>query len=417
MCGLIGIINAGALAYSSQSQSYNRYSFFPEEDILNDLFILSSLRGQDSTGLFAVHPDEKQPVVYKKVISPSDFIETAKYKTFNNKYINRGCAIIGHTRKATIGGHVIDAAHPHQGDRITLVHNGTLDLWKTLPKGGIPLTDSHAIMMLLEESEGKYKEVLSSLQGSFAVIFYDNVDKTIYFARNNERPLSYLQYEDMFIFASEYHFATLALQRNFNVSSKEVKYGEIKENRLYSLNLNEMLMYYDDYSPVKKSLSFLPKNENHKNNKKWNNNTSYYNNQNLSINFDDIKKQFKDAYGFDDSPIGETIFLNPLSFSTYSKNNGKDKKGNIYFLIETEKGEPMEEFGAVAFYVQDPASLNNCDYLTAKVKGISRNNVGTDTYAYFPQAKYRVLLESDSLKGYVYDRDDNNKANSLRIVQ
>lgn len=170
MCGLIGAIGNLSLASSK---------------FLANAFVAGTVRGHHSTGAFWSTRSE-EIWYYKAAVNGTEFIEhdpVAKaLKNTSNLFM------IGHNRWATRGGINADNAHPFIHGDISLVHNGTLDVMvEGAPNFG---TDSEGIAWALDKagSDGAIG-VLESLEGAFALIWYDSGNDTLNFARNKEREL------------------------------------------------------------------------------------------------------------------------------------------------------------------------------------------------------------------------------------
>lgn len=200
MCGLFGI--AGNLNYK-------------DKDVFNQLMVVSSLRGQDSTGIAAV--SEKDEVeVLKMVGPPTDLLMHPKYDAVSRCYDKK--ALIGHVRKATQGGISRITAHPFEADHITMTHNGTLENWRSAYRsGGIEgsyqsdsqkLADAIAAMGI--------REAIEETRGAYALVWWDARRKSLNFLRNNQRPLWYAMNEkgDVLYWASEWKMLALVLDRN-----------------------------------------------------------------------------------------------------------------------------------------------------------------------------------------------------------
>jgi predicted glutamine amidotransferase len=171
-----------------------------DKDMLKQMLILCQLRGEDSTGIFYVENGQSEPVSHKVVGDPSNLFETTFWDKMNlyNKSI-----VVGHCRKATVGGISRFTAHPFTTDHITGVHNGTLRNWRQL-KGDDLATDSMTLFKNFAR-EGGVRENIEQLDGAYALVWYDEETGQLNFLRNNERPLYYAFNEagDCMYWASE----------------------------------------------------------------------------------------------------------------------------------------------------------------------------------------------------------------------
>jgi hypothetical protein len=169
---------------------------------------MDTVRGGDSTGVFVVPRSNITGMIpgwAKHTFGGHEFV---KSKEFVNIFENGKAAdykfCVGHNRSATIGGVSVETAHPFQEGPITLVHNGTVNesIQDTREALGAK-NDSHAICHLL----GKYsvEDVISGLDGAFALVWYDNRDDSLNFVRNDKRPfhMAKSKTDDTIYFSSE----------------------------------------------------------------------------------------------------------------------------------------------------------------------------------------------------------------------
>lgn len=215
MCGIVGFYRVDGVR--GRTLAHKRL------DILEDALFMDTLRGYDATGIMYHIEEGEGPAGYVKDIVPGpEFIRTKEFSEFRKQAIDLRFAV-GHNRWATRGKtDTSDNAHPfHEGD-ITMVHNGTLhgDYGLLTPASKLPNVevDSHALCHNL--AEHCYKEVLSNLAGSYALVWYDARTSKLYIARNHARPMWVLEpankmdKERMFFFGSEVYIMAAAMARN-----------------------------------------------------------------------------------------------------------------------------------------------------------------------------------------------------------
>lgn len=219
MCGLVGLI----------SRKQNGF-FHGDLDLMQNLLLLDQIRGDDSTGVYTVMRDGN--VTITKIGShPMHLFSTAAWGKHKSKAISEGRIIIGHNRKATMGGINSVNAHPFYEDNIVLSHNGTV-------RGGHKQmadteVDSHAVCHAFAEKGAE--EVIKTLDAAFAFIWWDIETQRLYAVRNSERPLHIVTTEDYHILCSEPWMAHALLER----SHKKVEVTvEIPAGRIYEFQLN-----------------------------------------------------------------------------------------------------------------------------------------------------------------------------------
>lgn len=224
MCGIIAIIS---------KDHRGLYAF--DRDVFEELLVVNSIRGSDSTGVFGVGMKNEVNIV-KQAIDPQTFMKSPEYKNWANNVIHCN-AVIGHNRKATTGVISSENAHPFKEGNIVLVHNGMVFGAKELNKEAE--VDSHALCHAFSVKGAK--EVLRDVIGAFALIWYDIKAKELYLWRNSDRPLSMIETKDKIYLASEYKMLDWILHRERRLASV-IRSGILSENVLYTIKLSPFTM-------------------------------------------------------------------------------------------------------------------------------------------------------------------------------
>lgn len=201
MCGITGV--AGRIGKR-------------EETIFQELLVVDSLRGVDSTGI-AVVSSQWEVKIAKQVGNPYDLFDTKSYdKALQG--LNR--VLIGHNRFGTVGVSSRANAHPFQFKHITGVHNGTLKNKYSFINGHEFAVDSQALYNHI--AEAGLKSAIITAEGAWALVWWDSNEKTINFLRNSERPLWTVRSEDAktLFWASELWMLEGILSRNSYKHSK-----------------------------------------------------------------------------------------------------------------------------------------------------------------------------------------------------
>lgn len=191
MCGFVGYINRE----TAVNKSKNLVNFFTQG------LLCDSLRGKHGTGVLGV-TDKGWASVYKRALAASDFLELANAKKIIESTSN--VFMVGHNRWATRGTHTADNTHPFTHDHITLFHNGTVDYYQTLNKGKTFDVDSDSVAHFIANSTDTI-QALESIEGTYSLVWYNDTEETLNFARNEDKPMFFGQVKDSqsFVFASE----------------------------------------------------------------------------------------------------------------------------------------------------------------------------------------------------------------------
>lgn len=239
MCGLVGLI----------ARSSGGFPAFAD-DLFTLMVQYDSIRGPDSTGVMGITKGKEIDVI-KGDADGYVFTQTKNYLRFYKHIYQTYAAVFGHNRKATVGKVTPHNAHPFQEGNITLMHNGTIRNKEALDKE--VEVDSHAIAMTLAKKDAK--AALGSINGAYALIWYDKSSHTIQLARNNERPLYLIEYDNLWAVASEPGLPLWLQGREGRVSKKVLQVPTDKLFVFDLANLHEPFteVPYDDYASVQQA--------------------------------------------------------------------------------------------------------------------------------------------------------------------
>ena len=213
MCGIFAVI----------SKKYNKET----QSIFKQLMYVGTLRGWDGAGLFRVR--HQDVTVFKQ---PGPAVNLLNYINKAPETSLFAQMLVGHNRASTKGANTEINTHPFQEKNITLVHNGTLWNHKQLENTD---NDSHAICHYLTNHTPQ--EFIDVAFGAYALVWYDDNKDTLFFMRNDERPLYIIHTEDLTVLVSEKLMGEWILTRN-NIAVHNVE--EVKPFTLYSIKKNDL---------------------------------------------------------------------------------------------------------------------------------------------------------------------------------
>jgi len=221
----------------------NRKNGFHNHEVkaVHDLLHMTSLRGEDSTGVFYITTGGDVQI-HKDVGKSAKFLETDEWEATERELFSKGQIIVGHCRAKTKGDVKVENAHPFNVDnKIVLVHNGTMyGDHKSLKDVEV---DSHAIAHVLAE-EGDIATALKKINAAYALVWYNRETNKLHAIRNAQRPLFIAKMDDgSMLFSSEEGFLYATAWRN-NLKIQKEYPMLLKENLLLTVDLDNI---YKDY--------------------------------------------------------------------------------------------------------------------------------------------------------------------------
>ncbi len=205
MCGLFGMIGPGIARVDYK--------------IIDELMLVSSLRGEDGTGVVSgsshgKHPRSTlykipgDPFYWRTMLVSKAKIESALYDIHNNW-------VIGHVRKPTSGSIDQKATQPFTHANVMGCHNGGI-------RGDIEgfASDSAKLYAYLNHFKGDIKKTLDELGvtafDAYALVWFDVNTRKVNFLRNGKRKLyvAFNKERSVMYWASEFQMLKLVLDRN-----------------------------------------------------------------------------------------------------------------------------------------------------------------------------------------------------------
>lgn len=239
MCGLVGVI------------SKNKTGMLESHCVMfTQLLYADQLRGNDGTGMFFNSKLGEPNINTLKYHAPSsEFVDSKEYDTAIRVAFKQGNFLVGHNRSATKGKINQECTHPFREKHITLVHNGTLLSHKELNKDYE--VDSRAICYSI--AKRGYKETLKTIEGAFALIWFDSKEGTLNICRNVQRPLHIIETPDCYIISSELELGQWIAKRNSKFITKSFS---VEVETLYKFDIKDMSKFetekvdYRKYTPI-----------------------------------------------------------------------------------------------------------------------------------------------------------------------
>lgn len=192
------------------------------EKTFKTLLILDALRGTDSTGAASVVRNG-DVLLAKQVGNPYELFETNQWGKLMQRFSR---ALLGHNRYATQGKVNKNNAHPFEFETLIGAHNGTLHNKHELLDHQYFDVDS---MNLYHHIDKKgVKDAIKVSRGAWSLTYWDKVEETINFLRNDQRPMymTYTADKQSIIWASEGWMIDVACGKN-NVKIEEIFETEV----------------------------------------------------------------------------------------------------------------------------------------------------------------------------------------------
>ena len=244
MCGIVGAITKHTNGFT-----------YPDLKIFETLLFLDTLRGEDSTGVFAVN-NLGNVGIAKEATTAESFLKTEAWQKYKTHLFQNGWCVVGHNRKATRGKVSDENAHPFWvEDKLVLVHNGSyFGSHDHLKKVEV---DSHAIAhTLAEHGDLDVEGALKKINAAYALIWYDIDNKKLNVIRNDQRPLHWVETPSCWFFASEMGMLDFALSRElvtplneiYSFGEHELNSWELQEDKSCNVTSQKLDCKYDHAS-------------------------------------------------------------------------------------------------------------------------------------------------------------------------
>jgi len=201
MCGIFGVLSAHSI-------NKNQGNF------LIDAFQTGVVRGHHGTGMITVQPDGSASGV-SRAIAGGEFLSDDKTRKHLDK-ASRAKLVVGHNRFTTSGENIDEHCHPFEYENVIGVHNGSVPdgpLQKIDPDKS-HVVDSSRIYAALDKADDPIEVLKHIHTGAYALVWYDRRDKSLYMARNGQRPLHIAETAGGLVFSSELGMLGWLIARN-----------------------------------------------------------------------------------------------------------------------------------------------------------------------------------------------------------
>jgi hypothetical protein len=215
MCGIVGSV--GKLLAK-------------DDKIFEQLLIVDSLRGIDSTGILSVGTKNDYGIA-KQVGDPYNLFNDRRYA---GAMAGTNRVLLGHNRWATAGKVNRANAHPFETDNLIGVHNGTLDNKHALDEAHRFAVDSENLLFHMDK-HGVH-DAIGLVRGAWSLVWWEKEARRLNWLRNKERPMNFTwnEEETILYFASEAWMLKGVLARN-DVKHKDV--WELKTDTWLSMHV------------------------------------------------------------------------------------------------------------------------------------------------------------------------------------
>lgn len=242
MCGLYGIL----FQRQPDAEIIGKVG-----DLISTLAVASAERGTDATGLAHVILEPKI-TMFKTNIDSYSTVNSEPWCNMLRALQTNTAALMGHTRKKTIGINTVDNAHPYlfptSYGQFVGAHNGTITNWRSFTHTTAPIavqTDSGNVLASVSEHPSNvWNDHFGRIRGKYAFTISRN--DRFYVAKNKQAPCHWTKISKLgiLVYASTEHILQAALSIN------QLDFDSIrsyKSNRIYKYKLHtgkvEVLRY------------------------------------------------------------------------------------------------------------------------------------------------------------------------------
>ena len=226
MCGIFGVMAAHTCTKS-------------QEEFVFDAFNAGQVRGLHGTGLFTV--DGRGYVRNVALAVPgTTFLGDPRAQDVY-KSIPQSRVIVGHNRYTTSGTDKDDHCHPFRYEHLVGVHNGGFSEAALLtidPKRSHEV-DSARVYAALNAAKNPLDVLEQIDQGAYCLVWYDGRKRSLFMARNHQRPLFVSETPSGVYFASELGMLSWLMGRNNVTTLREVPIASLNPTTLYEIPLDD----------------------------------------------------------------------------------------------------------------------------------------------------------------------------------
>tara|TARA_R100000742_G_C4278130_1_gene100629 strand:+ start:977 stop:2041 length:1065 start_codon:yes stop_codon:yes gene_type:complete len=237
MCGIFG--------YAKKHNAQSDFQIDKLREVLTYLADESVVRGQDSTGISMITPDNRE--TYKATAPSSELVEHDAWKSIVLDRVNRNSTIvIGHVRLATHGAVTERNAHPFEIGEVVGAHNGVIYNYNKLANVYSKNIEVDSEVIFASLNNNPMDKALEQLEGDFAVSWVKESNKILHLARESSRPIhvAYWRKARVLLWASTEEILKKALKR----AGLILKHHGLKSELIYSFDTDK---FEKGYTPEK----------------------------------------------------------------------------------------------------------------------------------------------------------------------
>lgn len=245
MCGLVGLVLPSKKQFSDRHWKS-----------VKTMLLMNQIRGKDSTGMLAVSSDHAVKTI-KNTGTPQRLFKDPIWDEYQKSNLNSKTRIVaGHGRSATVGKITTENSHPFTVKRkdessLIFAHNGTLEIYQTLPD--IDKFDVDSEWLASKLAEGDPLEILGEVNGAVACWWYDTKTRKFNLYHDLKRPLYFMHLETGEFFFSSDTVPLDTINSLFDYDAKSKDICELETYNLTAIDLSGEALSFENLKVKRKT--------------------------------------------------------------------------------------------------------------------------------------------------------------------